>query len=126
MRRRLFWLLALAGAAWLYLQRGARRPQPVDRVPPADPAEELRRKLDRTKEQEPHTSYPAEPEPEPAEVLGVEQPHAEPPEPVEPSAPDQPGQPSAPVVSEDLDARRREVHEQARSAVDEMRRTSSD
>jgi hypothetical protein len=31
-----------------------------------------------------------------------------------------------PVVSEDLDARRREIHEQARSAADEMRRTSSD
>jgi hypothetical protein len=87
-------------------------------VPPApDPAEELRRKLDETKEREPETSYPAEPEPDPAEVLGVEQPHAEPAEPVEPSAP---------VVSEDLDARRREVHEQARSAADEMRGSSSD
>jgi hypothetical protein len=50
MRRRFFWLLALAGVVWLYLRRGARRPQPVDRVPPAgDPAEELRRKLDETK-----------------------------------------------------------------------------
>jgi hypothetical protein len=116
MKRRFFLLLALAGLAWLYVRRGARRPQPVDRVPPpADPAEELRRKLDRTREPEP--SYPAEPEPDPAEVLGVEQPQTEPAEPVEPSAP---------VVTEDLDARRREVHEQARSAADEMRRSSSD
>ena len=117
MKRRFFWLLAIAGAVWLYLQRGARRPQPVDRVPPpADPAEELRRKLEQTKEREP----------EPADVLGVEQPHAEPAEPVEASAPDQPGQPSAPVVPEDLEARRREVYEQARAAADEMRGTSSD
>ena len=118
MRRRFFWFLALAGVAWLYLRRGARRPQPVDRVPPAaDPAGDLRRKLDETKDREPQTSYPAEPDPEPADVLGVEQPHSEPAEPTEPLPP---------VVSEDLDARRREIHEQARSAADEMRRTSSD
>jgi len=118
MRRRFFWLLALAGAVWLYLRRGARRPQPVDQVPPtSDPADELRRKLDETKDREPETSYPAESEPAPAGVLGVEEPHSEPAEPVEPSAPG---------VSDDLDARRRELHEQARSAADEMRRTSSD
>jgi hypothetical protein len=124
MRRRFFWLLALAGVAWLYLRRGARRPQPVDRVPPAaDPAEELRRKLDETQGREPQTSYPAKPEPEPADVLGVEQPRAEP---AEPTADSLPTEPLPPVVSEDLDARRREIHEQARSAADEMRRTSSD
>src|SRR5262245_7230204 len=114
MKRRLFWLLAFAGAIWLYLRRGARRPEPVDRVPPSDPAEELRRKLDETKKQEqPPTPDPAEagPEPAPAEVLGVEPP---------------PTEPSAPVGSEDLEARRREIHEQARSAADEMRRSSSD
>jgi hypothetical protein len=121
MRRRFFWLLALAGVVWLYLRRGARRPQPVDRVPPAgDPAEELRRKLDETKHREPQTSYPAEPEPDPADVLGVEQPRSDPAEPAAPT------EPLPPVVSEDLEARRREIHEQARSAADEMRRTSSD
>jgi hypothetical protein len=119
MRRRFFWLLALAGVAWLYLRRGARRPQPVHRVPPAaDPADELRRKLDETKDREPQTSYPTEPEP--SDVLGVEQPNAE------PAGPSDPTEPLPPVVSEDLDARRREIHEQARSVADEMRRTSSD
>ena len=111
MRRRFFWLVALAGVIWLYLRRGARRPQPVEQIPPApaaDPAEELRRKL-AAKEHEdaPVSSHLGEPEP----------PHSEPAEPVEPSAP---------VVSEELDARRREIHERARSAADEMRDTSSD
>jgi hypothetical protein len=119
MKRRLFWLLAIGGAIWLYLKRGARRPEPVSRVPApapaptADPAEELRRKLEQTKEQEPPVSYPSEPDPAPAEVLGVEQ-------------PDDAVEPSAPVVSEELDARRREIHERARSAADEMQGTSSD
>ena len=50
MRRRLLWLIALAGLCWLWLRRGARRPQPVVDIPLArDPAEELRRKLDETK-----------------------------------------------------------------------------
>lgn len=107
MKRRFFWLVAVAGVVWLYLRRGAKRPQPVDRVPPtADPAEELRRKLEATKErgEEEPVSHLSEPEP----------PHAE------------PDEPSAPVVSEELDARRREVHERARSAADEMRHSSSD
>ena len=106
MKRRLFWLVALAGVIWLYLRRGGRRPEPVHSVPPAagDPAEELRRKLEQTKEREADVSYLAEPEP----------PHAD------------PAEPSAPVVSEELDARRREVHERARSAADEIRGTSTD
>ena len=106
MKRRLFWLLALAGVIWLYLKRGGRRPEPVHSVLPAgDPAEELRRKLEETKERETGASHLSEPEP----------PHADPAEPVEPSAP---------VVSEELEARRREIHERARSAADEMRGTS--
>lgn len=106
MKRRLFWLLALAGVVWLYLKRGGRRPEPVESVPPAaDPAEELRRKLHETRDEP--VSHLAEPEP----------PQADPPEPVEPSAP---------VVSEELDARRREIHERARAAAEEMRDTSSD
>ena len=115
MKRRLFWLLAIGGAIWLYLRRGARRPEPVGHVPPygdpsGDPADELRRKLDETKdrgesgESEP-ASHLAEPEAEQA-ADDVE--------------------PSAPVVSDELDARRREIHERARSASDEMRGTSSD
>jgi len=116
-KRRLFWLVALAGVIWLYLRRGGRRPEPVHGVPPAaDPAEELRRKLEETKEREPGASHLSTPEP----------PHADPPEPIEPSAPAELGQPSAPVVSEELDARRREVHERARSAADEIRGTSSE
>ena len=90
MRRRLFWLLALGGLVWLYLRRGARRPEPVVTVPPApaaDPAEELRRKLGETKEQ---VEAPAPPEPD------------------------------------EIDAMRESVHERARAAADEMRRSSSD
>jgi len=131
MKRRLLWLVALAGVVWLYLRRGARRPQPVEQVPPgggaADPAEELRRKLDETKErEEAPVSYPTEPEPEPAEIVGVEPPsHLSEPEPPH-AEPAEPVEPSAPIVSEELEARRREVHERARSAADEMRRTSSE
>jgi len=119
-KRHLFWLVALAGVIWLYLRRGGRRPEPVHRVPAAaDPAEELRRKLEHSKDREPAASHlaSAEPEPDPAAVLGVEPPQADPAETVEPSAP---------VVSEELDARRREVHERARSAADEIRGTSPD
>jgi hypothetical protein len=107
MRRRLVWLIALAGFVWLYLRRGVRRPQPVVQIPPADdPAEELRRKLEETKERdEGPAAHLAAPEPETV---------PEPPE------------PSAPVVSQEPDAKRREVHERARSAADEMRRSSSD
>jgi hypothetical protein len=102
MKRRFLWLVAVAGFVWLYLRRGVRRPQPVVQIPPApDPAEELRRKLEQAKERdESPAAHLAEPEPE-----------AEPP---------------GPAVSEELDAKRREVHERARSAADEMRRSSSD
>jgi len=121
MKRRFLWLVAMGGLVWLYLRRGARRPQPVDLVPPAgDPAEELRRKLDEKDrgagEPESHLATPEEP-------VDVEPPHTDPPEPVEPSAP---APPSAPVVTEELDARRQEIHERARSAADEMHGTSSD
>jgi hypothetical protein len=102
MRRRFFLLLALAGMVWLYLRRGARRPQTVDQVPPpADPAGVLRRKLDETRERDEDTPASHVAEPEPAE-------------------------PWAPVVSEELDARRREIHERARSATEEMGGSSSD
>jgi len=118
-KRLLFWLLALAGVVWLYLKRGGRRPEPVTQVPARadDPAEELRRKLEETKDrEEPPVSHLTEPEP----------PHADPSEPVELGQPSAPVEPSAPVVSEELDARRREIHERARAAADEMRDTSSD
>jgi hypothetical protein len=106
MKRRFLWLVAVSGFVWLYLRRGVRRPQPVVQIPPApDPAEELRRKLEQTKERhEGPAAHLAEPEPEP----GAE---AEPP---------------GPGGSEELDAKRREVHDRARSAADEMRRSSSD
>jgi len=105
MRRRFLWLVALAGVVWLYLQRGARRPQPVVQIPPStDPADELRRKLEETKERdEEQVSHLATPEPA-AEPL----------------------EPPAPPVAEELEAKRREVHERARSAADEMRRSSTD
>jgi hypothetical protein len=92
MRRRLFWLLALSALAWLWLKRGGRQPQPVIDVPPAgDPAEELRRKLDETKE------------------------HGE-----------EGAASAATAGSDEVDAKRQEVHDRARSAADEMRRSSPD
>lgn len=105
MKRRLLWLAAVAGFVWLYLRRGVRRPQPVVQIPPTpDPAEELRRKLEQTKERnESPAAHLAEPEPEPETA-------------------ESPG----PVVTEELDAKRREVHERARAAADEMRRSNSD
>jgi len=111
MRKRFVWLVALAGLVWLYLRRGVRRPQPVVQIPPAgDPAAELRRKLEETKKRgEGPADHLAAPEPET---------QSEP----EPAPPE----PSARVVSEELDAKRRELHERARSAADEMRRSSSD
>src|SRR5438477_158757 len=108
MRRRLFWLLALGGLAWLWLRRGARRPQPVVDIPSdRAPAEELRRKLDETKERAPA----------PGPAASTDDP------------PERSGSDPAPAVtadSDELDAKRREVHDRARSAADEMRGTSSD
>ena len=98
MRRRLVWLLAIVGLVWLYLRRGGRRPEPVTSIPPADPADDLRRKLDETKPAEPAASQPL----------------------------DFPLEPPAPVVSEEVDARRRSVHEHARTAADEMRDAGAD
>jgi hypothetical protein len=107
MKRRLFWMLAIGGAIWLWLRRGARRPEPVVDVPatvdPAgsgsvgDPAEELRRKLDETKGRDEDAG----------EVSGVDD-------------------PAPPASVEELDAKRREVHDRARAAADEMHRTSTD
>ena len=101
MRRRLFWLLALGGIVWLYMRRGARRPEPVAPAPTAptaeDPAEELRRKLGETKER---SEAPAD-APPPADA-------------------------PAPPAPDEIDAIRESVHERARAAADEMRRSSSD
>jgi hypothetical protein len=111
MRRRLLWLIALAGLSWLWLRRSARRPQPVVEIPPArDPAEELRRKLDETKEQVETAGLSAATEDPDASVASSSS---------DPAA-------AAPADTEGLDAKRREVHDQARSAADEMRGTSSD
>ena len=105
MRRRFFWLVALAGVVWLYLRRGGRRPQPVVQIPsPTDPADELRRKLDETKDrEETPVSHLSTPEPQAAA------PSFEP-----------------PPATEALDAKRRDVHDRARAAADEMRRSSTD
>jgi hypothetical protein len=116
MKRRLVWLFALAGLAWLWLRHGARRPEPVVDMPAAapgeplagDPAEELRRKLDETKEraEEPAAAVPSPPS--------------------ESGAAADPDAPPAPAEDAELDAKRRAVHDRARSAADEMRRSSSD
>jgi len=111
MRRRLLWLIALAGLCWLWLRRGARRPQPVVDIPLArDPAEELRRKLDETKEQVETVGWSgATDDPAASLATGSSDPDA-----------------AAPADTDDLDAKRREMHDRARSAADEMRGTSSD
>ena len=101
-------MLAIGGAIWLWLRRGARRPEPVVDVPatvpvggdPAgDPAEELRRKLDETKGRDAGAG----------EVSGADAPPA-----------------PAPASVEELDAKRQEVHDRAQAAADEMRRSSTD
>ena len=127
MKRRFFWLVALAGLIWLYLRRGGGRPEPVDGVSAAgDPADQLRRKLDETKEREEEPpSHLVTPEPDVAPEPFVSGP-PEPAESPEPGAPPPPADQSAPAVSEELEARRREVHRRARTAADEMRRSSSD
>ena len=106
MRRRLFWLLAIAGFVWLWLRSGGRRPQPVVHTPPGgDPADRLRRKLDESKDRGEAEAPPAE---GPAGAKAVA------------------SEPPAPAVSEDLDAKRREIHERARSAAEEMRHSNDD
>jgi hypothetical protein len=82
-RSRIALLIGLAGLLALVRKR---RPRRFALPPAADPAAELRRKLDETREETPA----ADPEP-------------------------------APV---DLDARRREVHDAGRAAVDEMGRST--
>jgi hypothetical protein len=111
MKRRLVWLLAIGGLIWLWLRRGARRPEPVTDVQAApapapgggdaaaDPAEELRRKLDETKGRD------GGDETGPASEADA---------------------PPAPASVEELDAKRRDVHDRARAAADEMRRSSTD
>ena len=85
MFRRLLVLTGLVALAAYFLRR--RLVPAVAVEPDADPAEELRRKLDETR---------GRAEPEAAEL------------------------------SDDLDVRRREVHERARASTDEMRGSSTD
>ena len=100
MSRRLIWLVALAGLAWLFLRRGIRKPEPILDAPhEPEPADELRRRLAESRAQASDAR----------EGGGVGEP---------------PGVP--PDLAEEIDARRRTVHEQARTAADEMRRSSSD
>jgi len=106
MKRRLVWLLALAGLVWLYLRRGARRPEPVVDVPPGeDPAEDLRRKLDETRERTGDAAA------ETASGLEEQADQAE---------------SAVQTATDDLDAKRREVHDRARAATDEMHGSTSD
>jgi hypothetical protein len=107
MKRRLVWLLALAGLAWLWLRSGGRRPRPAVHAPAgADPADELRRKLGESKGRDAASAEQDAPE-------GAAEPQAG------------PAGPGA-DASEDVEARRREIHERARSATEEMRRSGAD
>ncbi len=100
MRKRL--LIALAGlvalGGWL-ARRRRREPEYALQAPEADPAEELRRRLDAAR---------AGAAPDESET-GAPTPEA-PPE-------------AAPA---DLDERRRSVHERGRAAIDDMRGSTSD
>jgi hypothetical protein len=91
-RRLLAWVAGVFGAAWL-LRRFRARPQPA-----ADPADELRQKLQESRDEA------AVPEPEPP----PEQPAATEPEPEAP-----------------LEERRRAVYERGRTAIDRMRGTDA-
>ena len=86
MRKRLLLLAGLAGVIGLVWRR---RRRPAAALPAPDPADELRRKLDQTRER-------ATPEPD------------------------------SPGPSDDLEARRRSVHERGRQAVEEMHPSSPD
>ncbi|HZR93458.1 MAG TPA: hypothetical protein VFA44_13740 [Gaiellaceae bacterium] len=119
MRRRLLWLVALAGLAWLAARRLLGRGTLVAGQPPRpDPAEALRLKLEQTRARE--------------ETPGATAPSAAtlPPSPPAPSPAEAASPPPRPAParagSEELDERRQEVHERARSAAEEMRRSSSE
>ena len=91
MRRLLAWLTCAAGAAWIV--RRFRRNAPEQAI---DPAEDLRRKLEESRADEPPTAATAG------------------------SA--EPGEVDAPS----LDERRRAVHDRGRAAIDEMRGEAAD
>ena len=117
MRRRLLFLLALAGVLWLYLRRSGRRPQPFD----SGPADELRRKLDETSDRLGEKAGDAsEALRDTAEEAGQKLDDAK------ERVADEASGLAETSVTEDLDAKRREVHERARETVDEMRDSSSD
>ena len=67
MRRFLAWLGCAIGAAWIF--RRLRRSEPD---PAADPAEELRRKLEASREDEPASAEPSVAEPE-AQEAGLDE-----------------------------------------------------
>ena len=69
MRRFLAWLGCAAGAAWV-LRRLRRRPVPA---PAADPAEELRRKLEESRAEGRSRAAAPEPEPEAAGGPGLDE-----------------------------------------------------
>jgi hypothetical protein len=117
MRRRLLFLLALAGVLWLYLRRSGRRPQPFD----SGPADELRRKLDETGDRLRDTAGDAsEALRDAADEAGKKL------DETKERVGDEASELAETSVTEDLDAKRREVHERARETVDEMRDSSSD
>ena len=128
MKRRLLFLLALAGVVWLYLRRSGRRPQPFD----SGPADELRRKLDETSDKLRETVGDAsdkvqEKAGDASDALRDQADKAgEKLDETKERVADEASGLTESSVTEDLDAKRREVHEQAREAVDEMRDSSSD
>jgi hypothetical protein len=101
----MLWAVAVlvrgAGAVWRFLFRHGRQA-------PADPAEELRRKLAEASECEPEQPAPAEsaePTPERSSATAAEEPDAS---------------------AGDLDSYRRSVYERARELAEEMRDRNGD
>jgi hypothetical protein len=130
MKRRLFWLAALAGLVWLYLRRSGRKPQPFD----SRPADELRRKLDETSEKlRDKAGDAADTVREKAsDATGSLRESADDAGEKLDEATDRIGDEASDLgkgassVTEDLDAKRREVHERAREAAAEMRDSTTD
>ena len=110
MRRTLAWIAGALGLAGAY--RALKRQQPATRAEGPDPrAEELRRRL--------ADAAPPEPVPDPAP-----EPPSEPvPDPLPDPVPETAaGAPPESHATEDPESKRRDVHERARAAMDEMRR----
>lgn len=115
MRKLITWIIVTIGIAALVRKLRSRgKADEAEQPPPAaDPADELRQKLASTRDTEPEPA--AEAETAPAEPVAA----AEEFRPVEPSTPE-------PASDTAIDERRAEVHDEGRTAIEEMRKATED